>query len=258
MIDEVPGMDLESFKSLSLLDMVYLRIKDDILSGRYAAGERMIVSRLSEQLGVSHTPINEALNRLVMEGYVEFMPRKGMKVRELDMTEIAETYEIRKMVELYSADKVIARAKADPAFLPEIRRLERMVAEGGYEQAVRDNFQSFFAHEGDFHQYMVKACGNQKLIQMYQNLKANGVFYYKIISDQKLLSEARFSQSIAEHAEIVQAIANGDADVLKSVLAIHLQRSIEYLYATSAMKILERSPGLAKAGTGSPMQGAPQ
>ena len=126
-------MDLESFKSLSLLDMVYLRIKEDILSGRYAAGERMVVSRLSEQLGVSHTPINEALNRLVMEGYVEFIPRKGMKVRELDMTEIAETYEIRKMVELYSADKVIARAKADPAFLPEIRRLERMVAEGGYE-----------------------------------------------------------------------------------------------------------------------------
>lgn len=239
-------MDLESYKSLSLLDMVYTRIKEDILAGNYLAGERLVISRISDQLGVSHTPINEALNRLVMEGYVEFMPRKGMKVRELDMNEIAETYEVRKMCELYCAEKVIARTKSDPGYLPEIRRLESAVAEGGYEKAASDNFHSFFACEGKFHQFQVQACGNQKLYQMYQNLKANGVFYYKMISDQQLLSEDRYHQSIAEHAEIVRSIESGHVELLKSTLAAHLQRSIEYLYATSALKILQRTPGLIK------------
>ncbi len=243
-------MDLESYKNLSLLDMVYDRIKGDILSGIYASGERLVVSRISERLVVSHTPINEALNRLVMEGYVEFMPRRGMKVRELDMNEIADTYEIRKMVELYCADKVIAKARSEPAYLKEIRRLEQAVAKGGYSEAVKDNFQTFFASEGQFHQHLIQACGNQKLYQMYQNLKVNGVFYYKIVSAQQLLSELRYQQSIAEHASIVHAIAEGDVGALKETLADHLQKSVEYLYATSALNILKRTPGLATAGTG--------
>jgi len=226
--------------------MVYSRIKEDILSGKYAAGERLVISKISDQLGVSHTPINEALNRLVMEGYVEFMPRKGMKVREIDMDEIAETFEIRKMCELYSAEKVIARAQADPNYLSEIRRLERAVAEGGYEMAVSDNFQQFFTRESQFHQFQVQACGNQKLYKLYQNLKVNGVFYYKIISDQQLLSRDRYHRSIDEHTEIVEAIAAGDLGRLKNALVIHLQRSIEYLYATSAQKILLQTPGLMK------------
>lgn len=239
-------MDLESYKNLSLLDMVYARIKEDILAGNYKAGERLVISKISDHLGISHTPINEALNRLVMEGYVEFMPRKGMKVRELNMNEITETYEVRKMCELYCADKVVALAKSDQGYLTEIRRLEEAVAEGGYEKAVSDNFQSFFANEGKFHQYQVQACGNQKLFQMYQNLKANGVFYYKIISDQQLLSEERYHQSIAEHAEIVRSIASGSGQQLKSAMEVHLHHSIEYLYATSALRILQRTPGLIK------------
>ena len=181
-----------------------------------------------------------------MEGYVEFMPRRGMKVRELDMNEIAETYEVRKMVELYCAEKVIARAKSEPAYLKEVRRLEQTVAKGGYAEAVKDNFQAFFASEGLFHQHLIQACGNQKMYQMYQNLKVNGVFYYKIVSTQQLLSELRYQQSITEHAAIVLAITEGNVGALKDALANHLQKSVEYLYATSALKILQRTPGLAE------------
>lgn len=237
-----PSMDLEHFKNLSLLDMVYARIKDDILSGKYQAGERLVVSRLTEQLGVSHTPINEALNRLVVEGYVAFEPRKGMRVRGIDMTEIRETYEIRKMCELYCIDKVIELAKSDPSFIAEMRQLERAIGEGGYQAAIDDGFQTFFAREGAFHSIMVEVSGNQKLFQLYQNLKANGVFYYKMVSEGQLLSEARFHQSLSEHAAIVQAVEAGDADGLRKALASHLQRSIDYLYASSARRLIGRSP----------------
>lgn len=237
-------MDLEHYKNLSLLDMVYARIKEDILSGKYQAGERLVVSRLTEHLGVSHTPINEALNRLVVEGYVAFEPRKGMRVRGIDMIEIRETYEIRKMCELYCADKVIELAKADPAFVVELRRLERSIGEGGYKAAVADGFQTFFAREGAFHSIMVQVKGNQKLYQMYENLKANGVFYYKMVSEGQMLSESRYNQSLTEHAAIVEAVAAHGADQLRNVLAAHLQRSIEYLYASSARRLTGQIAGL--------------
>lgn len=243
-----PTMDLEHFKNLSLLDMVYARIKEDILSGKYKAGERLVVSRITEELGVSHTPINEALNRLVVEGYVAFMPRKGMRVRGIDMTEIRETYEIRKMFELYCADKVIERAAGDPSFIGELRALEQAIGEGGYAAAVSDGFQTFFAREGDFHTAMIEVCGNQKLFQMYQNLKANGVFYYKIVSEGQLLSEERYNRSLREHAAIVEAVAARDIGQLREILAAHLQRSIDYLYAGSARRLLGLAAEPAEKG----------
>ena len=236
-----PSMDLEHYRNLSLLDMVYARIKDDILSGKYRAGERLVVSRLTEELGVSHTPINEALNRLVVEGYVAFEPRKGMRVRVIDMNEIRETYEIRKMCELYCADRVIELATTDPSFVADLRQLEQAIGEGDYQDAIADGFQTFFAREGAFHNVMVEVSGNQKLFQLYQNLKANGVFFYKMASEGQLLSEARYRQSLIEHAAIVQAIAAHDATRLREALTAHLQRSIDYLYASSARRLLSQA-----------------
>jgi len=239
-----PSMDLEHYKNLSLLDMVYARIKDDILSGKYQAGERLVVSRLTEQPGVSHTPINGALNRPVVEGYVAFEPRKGMRVRGIDMTEIRETYEIRKMCELYCADTVIELVKADPRFITKLRQLEQSIGADGYAAAMADSFQTFFAREGAFHSIMVEVNGNQKLYQMYENLKANGVFYYKMVSEGQLLSESRFNQSLTEHAAIVEAVAAHDVNRLRTALTAHLQRSIEYLYASSARRLSGQLPGM--------------
>jgi len=236
-----PTMDLEQYKNLSLLDMVYARIKDDILAGKYQAGERLVVSRLTEQLGVSHTPINEALNRLVVEGYVAFEPRRGMRVRGIDLTEIRETFEIRKMFEAYCADKVVETAAADPDYLNDLRQLERSIGEGGYETAVADDFQSFFARESAFHEAMVQVSGNRKMFQMYQNLKANGVFYYKMMSEGQFLSEERYHHSIAEHAAIIEAVEALDAERLRTELDSHLRHSIEYLGISSALHRLDQS-----------------
>ncbi len=238
-----PTMDLEHYKNLSLLDMVYARIKDDILAGKYKAGERLVVSRLTEQLGVSHTPINEALNRLVVEGYVAFEPRRGMRVRGIDLAEIRETYEIRKMFETYCAAKVIEVATEDPGYLADLRELEKSIGKGGYDAAVADNFQTFFAQESAFHEAMVEVSGNRKLFQMYQNLKANGVFFYKMASEGQFLSEERYQHSIAEHAAIIEAVEALDADRLRTELETHLRHSIEYLGVSSALHRLDKPKG---------------
>ena len=221
-------MDLEKFRSLSLLDVVYSRVKDDILTGKYKPGERLIVKKMSEDLGVSHTPINESLNRLVTEGYVEFVPRKGMKVREIDVKEIAETYEIRLMIEIFCAEDTIARAREDSAYVEELRRLADAMSEGGYARACEDGFAAFFENEAQFHRLQVSACKNKKMIGLYENLKANTMFYNRMVLSHMILTEARYIASVREHAGIVYAIIQSSTDLLKAGLCEHIRNTIDY------------------------------
>ncbi|MGI5848697.1 MAG: GntR family transcriptional regulator [Christensenellales bacterium] len=228
-------MDIEKYRSISLLGIVYSRIKDDILKGKYKPGERLVVKKISQELGVSHTPINESLNRLVIEGYVEFIPRKGMKVREIDLEEIKDTYEIRKMIELYCAEYTILKAKEDSAYIDEIKGFSNMISSGCYKDAYQDQFNAFFENESQFHLKQVSACNNNKLISLYENLKANTMFYNKIVCSDMLLTEARYNESISEHSSIVEAIVKYDIDLLKSCLSAHIENAIGYIIDSSKL-----------------------
>ena len=229
-------MDIKKYQSISLLGIVYSQIKDDILRGKYKPGERLIVSKISQDLEVSHTPINESLNRLVTEGYVEFVPRKGMKVREIGIEEIKETYEIRRMFELYCADYTIEKAKKNAAFIDEIKLYADAMGQGGYQSACDDQLNTFFENETQFHLKQVSACENKKLINMYESLKANTMFYNKIICDHMLLTETRYNNSIKEHSNIVKAIEMYDVELLKEHLSTHIRNSIDYVVSFSDTK----------------------
>ena len=95
-----PISDLSQYTSTSLVEIVTNTIRKNIYNGTYAPGEKLIVRELSEQLGVSHTPIKDALNRLVSEGYVEAPPRKSMYVKPFSIMDLMETLYVRAMCEL--------------------------------------------------------------------------------------------------------------------------------------------------------------
>jgi DNA-binding GntR family transcriptional regulator len=231
-------MDIQKFKSMSLLDIVYSQIKDDILKGKYKPGERLIISKISQDLGVSHTPINEALNRLMMEGYVDFIPRKGMKVREIDTDEIIETYEIRKMCELFYAEKMIERAKEEKSFVQEIKVFAHAMANIGFQGVVGEKSNIFFENESNFHLTLMSSCNNNKLFNIYTNLKANSMFFYKIIFDDMLYTEERYKETLNEHMDIVNALEKHDIKMLQDALRAHTQNSIDFICYSSERKML--------------------
>jgi DNA-binding GntR family transcriptional regulator len=231
-------MDIEKYKSMSLLDIVYSQIKDDILKGKYKPGERLIISKISQDLGVSHTPINESLNRLVMEGYVDFIPRKGMKVREIDIDEIMETYEIRKMCELFYADKMIERAKEDKAFIKEVKVYAAAMANAGFKGVMEDKSNIFFENETNFHLALMSCCNNNKLYNIYINLKANSMFFYKLIFADMLYTEKRYEETLGEHMNIIHALEALDLKMLHEALQTHTQNSIDFICYSSKKKML--------------------
>lgn len=228
-------MDIEKYRNLSLLDLVYTNIKDSILSGKYAPGQRLVVSELSKELGVSHTPINESLNRLVAEGYVEFMPRRGMKVKELELEEILEVMEVRNMFEMYCAPKIIGKAESEPAYLETLEEYVGLMCNAGYETVNKD-YKAFFDIETKFHLALVEASNNKKLVQMYSNLKANSFFYYKIVCGNMIFTPERYKSACDEHREIVEAVKFGDPDSLIKAINKHMQNTMEYLRSFPSSK----------------------
>ena len=111
---------LEQYISVSLVDVVTDKIRSNIYSGKYLPGQRLIVREISEELGVSHTPVKDALNRLVSEGYVVALPRRSMVVKEYSNIEFIDNYDQRMMIELYYADEIMKRAKEDPSMLEDM------------------------------------------------------------------------------------------------------------------------------------------
>ena len=110
------------------------------------------------------------------------------------------------------------------------------MAEGGYAHARHDNFDNFFASETLFHLAQVSACENKKLISLYKNLKANSMFYYKIVCDHMVWTQERYDESIVEHNAIVHAIESFELKLLKESLKKHTENSISFIYESSSEK----------------------
>ena len=216
----------------SLLDSTYSHLKNMIIMGKYSQNSRLVVSKLSEELGVSHTPINEALNRLVSEGYVEFMPRRGMKVKKLTFEEIAETYEMRKMIELYCAEDMIYYAKTVPLYLEELHKCTDKQNEMGYKINAENDMKHFFEYETYFHQLLLSATNNKQMFTLYRNLKSNGMFYYMMQSTHHKLSKTRYLQTMKEHGDILKALEDENLRRLKTLLTKHLEKSQANLVET--------------------------
>ena len=229
--DKIGGVLVLS-ESSSLLDSTYSHLKNMIIMGKYLPDSRLVVSKLSSELGVSHTPINEALNRLVSEGYVEFMPRRGMKVKKLTFEEIAETYEMRKMIELYCAEAMIEYAKDVPLYLEKLHECTDKQAKMGYEASAENDMENFFKYETYFHQLLLSATNNKQMFTLYKNLKANGMFYYMMQSTHHKLTKTRYLQTMKEHENILKALEDGNLRRLRMLLSKHLERSQENLLLT--------------------------
>jgi len=105
--------------SLSLTDQVYFKIKDLIFTQQIIPGQKLRHDYLSEKLGVSTTPIREAINRLVQEGYVRSVARKGYYLNEITVDEADELYSFREIIEQYTVER--ASAIKDDALIKDLK-----------------------------------------------------------------------------------------------------------------------------------------
>lgn len=218
---------IEAYMSCSLVDVVTDRIRDNIFSGKYLPGKKLVVREISEELGVSHTPVKDALNRLVSEGCVVALPRRSMMVKEYSTIEFIENYEIRLMFELFHAEEIIAYVKTAPEVLMNMKKywsvMDEMVATGN---------SSLNAHwasaETSFHREYMKCCGNHRVYDTYCQLDSNKQSYLLYLGNNgQPLDHEFLATNNAEHKAIIEALSNQDSALFCQTVYSHLIRSCE-------------------------------
>ena len=162
-IGELAPIQLDSCKSLRKL--VVERLREAIQSSVLKPGQRLMEIQLAEALGVSRTPVREAMRELEMEGFVIMIPRRGTYVSDLSLKDITQVFEIRTVMEELAASLAAVRITEEE--LAELERILVMIS--GY---IRENNQAdFLKADVQFHQILYEASRNKWLIEIINNLR---------------------------------------------------------------------------------------
>lgn len=201
-------------RSVSIADQVFEKLEHDILSGEYARGEVLTETRLSEKLGVSRTPIREALRRLEQEHIIE-MRSKGAVVIGISREDIDAIYEIRQRIEGMAA-RYAAQNVTDSALheLKEIVDLQEFYVEKGDA----DNIKNM---DSAFHEKIYQLCGSTPLCDTLSSLHRKILKYRRA----SVANTSRAHHSLEEHRAIYDAIAAHDADRAEQLTIAHIHNA---------------------------------
>lgn len=203
---------------LSFVEQAYQAIKQRIVGGDFGPGTQLNIDALARELGVSNSPVREALRRLENERWVETIPFRGAFVRPLDRAELAELYELREMLELAALRKVMPHPPAEG-----LEQLENALAE--IRAAVRKSDPvAYLVADTRFHQAIVDMAHNKRLSEMYATLVEQGKCFMLGRGPESM---ARYRKGREQHGIIFDALRQGDGKRAVRLLEEHLRISPE-------------------------------
>ncbi len=208
-------------KPLTVAESVYQKLRDHIVFGHLQPGERLAEKQLAQQMGVSRTPVREALFRLEREGLIQVLPRQGAMVRRLSLEEARQVYEVRALLEGLAA-QLAARNRPAEA-LAELRRILDASRQVMAEQDTR----GLILHNNRFHDLIVEMAGNQVLHTILSQLRSQ-VNLLRITLWS--VFPGRLEQTLSEHERIHAALAAGDEAGAEAAAREHIANSWEVLH----------------------------
>ena len=187
-----------------------------ILNAVYPAGEVITVSALAGEIGLSRTPVREALLRLEAEGLVRVEPGRGAVVASFSPQEVEDVLEARTLVENYTAARSFGNRKA---FLPDLLLVHEETKRRRREQDTA----GFTAADRRFHEIIVDGADNAVLSEMYRSLRERQTLFTSTMVRGRV---DRMEAAIAEHDRIIEKLQGDDEDAFIDVVNSHLQWSI--------------------------------
>ncbi|HPQ10354.1 MAG TPA: GntR family transcriptional regulator, partial [Bacillota bacterium] len=194
-----------------LRELVFEAIREAIINGTLRPGERLMEEALAEELGVSRTPVREAIRKLELEKLVIMVPRKGAYVADLTKSDVKEVFEIRRALEGLAAQLAALRATDE-----QLEKLERYLVRIG-EAIDREDIEQTIEIDEMFHDVLYKAAGNDRLEEMINNLREH-IQRYRSTS---LAHPGRMKQAFVEHRKLVEAIGKRDSKLAKKLAEEH-------------------------------------
>lgn len=192
---------------------IYELLKRRIIDGRFPPGAKLTEESLVKELGVSRTPIREALNRLAQDGLITIIPYRGAFVTTLSEEDVRDVFEIREALE-----GMAARLAAERMTPKTLARLRRHFKEG--MAASRGNGYVEYSHaDREFHEALARASGNRQLIQFLKALADR----FQMIRRQTVRLSGRAQKSFREHLTVIEALSRRDPHMAETRIREHIR-----------------------------------
>lgn len=197
---------------LPLRDVVFNTLRQAILKGELAPGERLMEIQLAERLGVSRTPIREAIRKLELEGLVLMIPRKGAEVAKISEKSLRDVLEVRRSLEELAIELACQRMTAD-----DIEKLEN--AQKAFADAIAsEQIMAIAETDEGYHDVIYQGTYNDRLVQILYNLREQ-MYRYRL----EYIKDADKRQILLlEHDKILKAIKNRRASEAKDTMRAHI------------------------------------
>lgn len=205
----------EDDRPASAADSAYLRLRAEILSGDLAPDERLTEVALADRLGISRTPVREAVKRLLIEGFVTRAPGEGLRVTALRSDEVDQIFRIRLMLESYGARRAAEHASA--AEIAELHRLADIITAHSPPASDEDHEVMSEANAA-FHRTIMQAARSPRLGSMLSLAVNLGLVLrtYRMYSPHDMARQAR------HHHDIAEAISARDPDWAEAAMSAHV------------------------------------
>ncbi len=204
-------IQLNSYKPLR--ELVFDAIHEAILSGALEPGERLMEAQIAEELGVSRTPVREAIRKLELANFVVMIPRRGAYVADITLKDVADVFEIRGALEGLAAELAAERASDE-----EIEQLERLLVEIGKSIEAQD-VERLVDLDTQFHDHILKASRNERLDQILSQLREQ----IQRFRTQTLARPTRMRVALEEHRGLVEALAERNGELARQLAAQHIE-----------------------------------
>jgi DNA-binding GntR family transcriptional regulator len=201
----------------SLTTVIFERIRDDILYGKYEKGEKIVEAKLADEFNVSRTPVREALKQLELDDLVENIPNRGVVVKGISKQDIVDIFTIRLAIEGIAVEWAIERMdKEDMQKINEIYELMEFYT-------FKKDVKKFAELNTKFHEAIYRATKSRYL----ENVLKNYQVFMKVVRYKSLEQPGRIEGALHEHKLIVEALMQKDVELAKTVVIDHVRHSKE-------------------------------
>ena len=214
---------MEEYQDQSLRGKVFQKIREEILSGVYQDGEELREVTLGEKLGVSRTPVREALRQLELEGLVTIVPNKGAYVKGITKKDVHDIYRIRSLLE-----GLCAKWATEHITDQQIEELEEIVllSEFHLKKQGQGKAKQVSDLDGKFHKVLYEASNSRILEHVLSDFHK----YVKMARTMSVGEKERAEKSIDEHRAILEAIRKKDANLAEQLANQHIMNVMENLH----------------------------
>lgn len=214
----------------SLDKLAYQKIKEAILTFQFLPGQNLVEGELAAQLGISKTPVRDALMRLEKEGLVSRQPYKGTFVSDITNQDMVNIFEIRVVLEGLAV-KLAAKALTDD----DLAKMEGLIKK--HDAALQEqDFVKASQINAEFHGIILEKCSNQRLREMLHNLDDH-LKRYRLLS---IAQGVRADKSVPEHRHIVEILRSGDPEKAEEAMKDHLNSAMWDLYDQNFEELEQR------------------